>query len=425
MTEIAQKSKIPLLGSLLVGGTVVLTAVAFGYFYKYKGHKNSVLAENLTEEKILNILLEFKRDIYPLLKKYSIASKQLQMQFSQQFGNQIDQIEEFLVENLIHKNPEFEASIQQIELKVLARNNVSDADEFKKACEHFAKTNKKIDMIMKEMKITFRRAVLGVVMPITLQRPESLTSEVIIEIFVAHVKALLRKIFEINLEFREKSNSTNFKSREYALMLQRVDTDNNFSGIYAHFPDSVRIEYNDQQLFSTYLQQLQQKDRLLVSRIEELEDYNSKLMVKLHTAVLDQEKMTEEIENFGNNISETQNAIFIDINLSPEQLKELNEGDRIDEENKNWLTGEKPHVIETELIEHEMKIAEGKNVTEHKELEIDEVTGEEKQELVHEIKEDNKETPVVENQKQGESGAQQEKHAEDHENADEWEETDD
>ena len=89
------------------------------------------------------------------------------------------------------------------------------------------------------------------------------------------------------------------------------------------------------------------------------------------------------------------------------------------------MTGEKPHVIETELIEHEMKIAEGKNVTEHKELEIDEVTGEEKQELVHEIKEDNKETPVVENQKQGESGAQQEKHAEDHENADEWEETDD
>ena len=431
MNSITKKTKLPLLGSLLVGGTVVLAAVVGGYFYRKKGKKTSNFLEHFTEEKVLNILREFKRDFYPLLKKYSVASKQLQVQLSYQFGSQIDLIEEVLIDNLIHKNPEFEVSVHQIEFKVLARNNVSDPDEFKDACEHFAKTNKKIEGIMKEIKMNFRRAVLGIVMPISLPKPESLTSEVMIEIFVDHVKGLVNKFLEINLEFREKTGSSDFKSQEYASMLQKIGTDSNFSSIYKHFPEYVEKEYNDQQLFSTYLQQFQQKDRQFAARIEELEGENSKLIVKLHTPLINVEEIRIEIEIFGSKKKEEENAMILNVNMNQEQLDEVKDeivqGEKNvqNDENQNKLISEEPVKINTESIEGEVKNENNENVVHESKLNHEKVTVQVTIDLTPKIEDEIKDEKKVEKQNDEDLENQliEKIHAE--ENQDEWKDKND
>ena len=321
MAELTQKVSNSKIGALLIGGSIAVATLSGLYYLRRKNNDNNQKAK-FTEEEVYDILVQFKRDFYQFWKDLSNTSKRCQSELAYQFRNEPETIYRILYETLVEKNPNFENTVNQIEFKILAKNNVSDPDAFKDASENYAKKSARIKKIQDDIKNHFNLAITGVVPPINVQTPNTLTAEDVLEVFILHIQDLCRSVAKINKDFRESHLNPDFNSLEYRTLISKANVNTNFDKILDYVPQNLKKEYHPEQLFLHFFVKLVQTNPKIdrISLIAERQ--NQAIIVEVHKPECDFDKIELDIQNIGKEpVTIVQTEILDKIELQKEEAE--------------------------------------------------------------------------------------------------------
>lgn len=281
----------------VIGGSVLLAACAAVYAFNRRGH-HSKPKFDLTEEQVFNILRDFRKEFYPYLKEVSSVSGRIQDTYLMRMGQQPPNIREILHQHLVEENSGFERQVEAIELRVLAKNNVSDPDAFKDACKVYAKKSARIEHIMREIRSNFEKAVLGVVVPISIPFPPALTQDIISSHFLDVTKSMARNLGKATQSFREKHGNAAFTTPAYRAMIDGLSSSLNVEQYHRLYPEELLRDYHVNQLFQYGVAHYSRIDDKFRKATERVSLQNQMAIKAMHQPECDYDKLFKEIEEW-------------------------------------------------------------------------------------------------------------------------------
>ena len=354
----------------VIGGSLIAAVCASIAFINKRTHvKSSAL--KLSEEQVYDILREFRKEFYPLLKNFASASKSIQSEYLARFGNQPQDIKEILFTHIVQENPNFEKSVENVELKVLARNSIEDPDCFRDLCRKYAKSNKKIEEIMREIKANFEKSVLGVVMPISLANPDLITKDTILEHFKDMTKIMSYKLANLTQKFRTLYGNSAFGTPEYQQEVNGIMSETSTDKYIDLYPSELTKDYHVQQIFIHGLTTFTRDDVKFRSKIESMEKKNQSIIKAIHLPECDYDSIFKDIDSFDYEEKEEPGYFYIDVVSKPveEKIEEVNSQKDNTEENKNEEikveSGMEVDQVTEDVKENDLEKIEGEQITEN------------------------------------------------------------
>lgn len=293
----------------LVGGSVLLAACA-AWFTLRRSRGKSAPTSRLGEEQVFDILREFRKEFYPFLKELAGLSQRLQEGYFARLGGQPENIRQLLHQHLVDENSAFEQRVEAIELRVLARHNVADPDDFKAACQALAKKSPRVAQIMREIRAGFEKAVLGVVIPIMLSTPGAVSKDAVSEHFVDMTQLMARKLAAAAQEFRAKHGAAAFKTRLYSDHIHGLTSSIDPDRYVRLYPADLVRDYHVSQLFSFGMNHHSKADPKFARAVDRLTGQNKKIIEAIHTEHCDYEQVFAEIEAMRLDEEEREAAAF-------------------------------------------------------------------------------------------------------------------
>lgn len=343
--------------TLILGGSVLLTACASVFaLRKLLLKKKQKNLQELTEEEVYSILRDFRKEFYPLLKEISVSSKNIQSQYMAQLGYQHERIKDILFMEIVQKNPFFEKSVENVEMKVLVKNKVNDPDVFKDSCKALAKKSKQIETIMREIKLNFEKAVLGVILPPSITLPDTVTCEMVLHQYKEKAKSIVMTLAVATQKFVEKYGPRAFNSPDYEAFVKKMTFDEEKDQKpLIDYPQELIRDYHPQQLFMLAFSKYLLEDPEFKKAVLKIETRNQEIIKQIYAENCDFEKIIKDIQEFKlPSDEEEKKGFYIDVkpNNAIEEKKDVVENAPVEEvvhEKKHSISIKEEHENEKEV----------------------------------------------------------------------------
>jgi hypothetical protein len=282
----------------LVGGSVLLAACAALYAFSRK-QKTGAPKVNLTEEQVYEILRDFRKEFYPLLRGIVQQSQAIQQSVVKRIGSYPPNMKEMLLHRFVGDDSELSTEVENIELGILARHGVTDPDSFKDVCKAWGKKSPKVAQIMGEIRQNFEKAVAGVPYQPNISLPASITKDVIINHFTTINKEILRKTAKLNNDYRQLHGPEGFRMPQYGQDLSQVTSSTDPKVHHHLYPADLLRDYHVSQLFTMGLTHFRKIDVEFNKKVDRFHDKQDEFYNRLHTAApYDYDKLIEEIDRW-------------------------------------------------------------------------------------------------------------------------------
>lgn len=303
------KSGFPSTGKYLMGG-FVLAACATWFALRKKG-KKAPAEILLTEAEVYDILREFRKSFFPLLRSVSRQSAELQRSIYQRLGGQPPNMKDILMMRFMDENEGIAPEVEQIELGILARYNIADPDSFKAACLSWAKKSPRIAEIMRDIKNQFEGAVTGRMPVPTVPFPTSISVDAIKEHFLHMTKNTSKKLLEASAKFRETHGMEGMRTPEYSRVISKIASSEDPNQYQHLYPTDLQKDYHIQQLFSMGVNHYRQKDAQFAKAMEQLTDKQDQLFQNMHQPIFDFDRLHQEIEGW--TLAHEKEGFYLDV----------------------------------------------------------------------------------------------------------------
>lgn len=254
---------------------------------------------------VINVLKEFRRDLYPIFKQMSNYARVLKSEIKKKV--QEGKLSESAIQNVpksVEGNQEFKDRIAEIEDRVYVRYNIQDRKDFEKYCKKLQKTDPEVKFLMGEIQSLFWQAKIGESLHLSINIPDDISEntalKTTIEIFQEQLRLLMAKTREMN---ERGSKMTDAETREKQKMeeeaIESILIRNGFNAIDDIHPQGLYTNTlhkfsRENAEFRRNLSLIEQLNATLVKEVEE----RKKSFAELEFEINDMGKFIVKNESF-------------------------------------------------------------------------------------------------------------------------------
>lgn len=271
------KSNTSLRFPLIIGGLSAAAGIVYLYYQLSRKPKDGL---HLTPEQVKQILREFKRDYYPILRSLSTVSLNIQEDYRRRLGYLPENLKDSLNVILVDENPAFKEQIAAMENRIYSKHNVQDKAAFESLASKLAVSDPDIRLLVDEINEAFNAAVRGMKTNDKVSLPADVTPELVLEAYKESIKAVLTTLLTFIRDYKEMHGEINPDDQAFAAQLKDLKIDALKIEVLARKGLDLSSEYHVERIFDYAISEYSKNVQGFRQQIGKLDQLNQSLRMR-------------------------------------------------------------------------------------------------------------------------------------------------
>lgn len=305
----------------------VTAAAGLGYLYYRSVYAKPGADLELSAEQVKSILKEFRRDFYPIFKYLTNLSQKVQGEYKKKFNYIPDNIKNNLNSMLIDENPAFKEMVNAMEDKVYGKFSINNRSGFESFVLNLSKVNTEVQVLVNEIKNDFRKALMGVVVSETIDLPEFVNPDMILDIYKDSLKLVIQNILSFVVDYKERHGEISAYDENFALQLKDLNLEQMKLKVLEERGLGNYEDYHPERLFHYALAKYSKEKQDFKDRLVKMEVFHQTLIQKFFVPNANFNDLQRELEGI-DKLTEVEDLVIKEIKDEWEDVAE----DKIEEE---------------------------------------------------------------------------------------------